>query len=56
MKTTRRELGLAAAAAALALNAEEADAQAQPANQRNSDALAKFEIPIATEPAFRFEP
>jgi hypothetical protein len=63
MKTTRRELGIAAAAAALALKA---DAQAPPLadpsklvhdlNQRNSETLAKFEIPIATEPAFRFEP
>jgi len=25
------------------------------ANQRNSEALAKFEIPIATEPAFQFK-
>lgn len=60
MKTTRRELATAALGAALAHNLE---AQAAPAltqqihdaNQRNSDTLSKFEIPISTEPAFRFE-
>jgi hypothetical protein len=60
MRTTRRELATAAIAATLARNVE---AQAAPdltkqihdANQRNSDTLTKFEIPISTEPAFRFE-
>ncbi len=60
MKATRRELVTAALALAVAPQAE-----AQPpdlaksirdANQRNSDTLTKFEIPIATEPVFRFEP
>jgi hypothetical protein len=60
---TRRELATASVAAALSV---EARAQTPPAaditkqihdaNQRNSDTLTKFEIPIATEPAFRFEP
>jgi hypothetical protein len=61
MKPTRRELATAAVAAALAGNAE-AQAPASDiakivhdANQRNSDTLTKFELPIATEPAFRFE-
>jgi hypothetical protein len=62
VKTTRRELGTVLAAAALGA---EAQAQTPPAdltkqihdaNQRNSELLAKYEIPIATEPAFRFEP
>jgi hypothetical protein len=61
MKTTRRELGAAVVAAALARDVE-AQAPAaditkliHDANQRNSETLTKFEIPIATEPAFRFE-
>jgi hypothetical protein len=60
MKPTRRELAAAAIAATFAGSLE---AQAAPditklihdANQRNSDTLSKFEIPISTEPAFRFE-
>jgi hypothetical protein len=61
MKTTRRELGIAAAAAAMAVASDPADAQTPPppvqeANRRNSETLTKFEIPISTEPAFRFEP
>lgn len=59
MKTTRREMA-AAALAALALKGAEQDADipklVHDANQRNSDTLTKFEIPIGTEPAFRFEP
>ncbi len=63
MTLTRREL---AAAAIAAVAAPSADAQTQQsasdlakvvhdANQRNSEALTKFEIPIATEPAFQFK-
>jgi hypothetical protein len=65
MKPTRRELATAVVAAALARNVEAKAAQnttspniarlVHDANQRNSDTLAKFELPIATEPAFRFE-
>jgi hypothetical protein len=61
MKTTRRELGTAALTVALARAAEAQAPDADltrlihDANQRNSETLAKFEIPIATEPAFRFE-
>ena len=65
MKLSRRELGVAAAGAALATRAA---AQPAPANtvdqakaaqealQRASEALTKFEIPMATAPAFRFIP
>jgi hypothetical protein len=68
MTLTRREL---AAAAVAAVAAPSAESQTQPsaadlaktdmakvvhdANQRNSEALTKFEIPIATEPAFQFK-
>jgi len=62
MTLTRREL---AAAAVAAVSAPSAESQTPPAsdvanavhdaNQRNSEALTKFEIPIATEPAFQFK-
>ncbi len=63
MKLSRREL---AAAVAGAVAAPSAESQAptpvgdlakvvHDANQRNSEALTKFEIPIATEPAFQFK-
>jgi len=61
MKPTRRELATAAVTAAIALNAKaqtpgtDITTLVHDANQRNSEALAKFEIPIGTEPAFRFE-
>jgi hypothetical protein len=62
MEMTRRELGMAAVGLAVGTDAEaQAPAAPDPAqavrdgNKRNSDALTKFEIPIATEPAFRFE-
>jgi hypothetical protein len=58
MKTTRRELGtvVVAAAAALGAEAQTPPPSVQDANRRNSDTLAKLEIPLTTEPAFRFEP
>jgi hypothetical protein len=60
MSMTRRELGMAAVGLAVAGDAE-AQAPADLAqvvregNKRSADALAKFEIPISTEPAVRFE-
>jgi len=63
MKLTRRELGAAAlgtvaAAGASAQTPAPADqtiAQlVRDTNRRNAEALAKFEIPIDTEPAFQF--
>jgi hypothetical protein len=63
MKLTRRQLG-ASAAATVAAAAANAQSPAPPdqsiaqvvrdANRRNSETLAKFEIPIGTEPAFQF--
>lgn len=65
MKLSRRDLAITAAvtlATAAAAQTTPAPltpvaqaAAAQEANQRASEALAKFEIPIATEPAFRFQ-
>jgi hypothetical protein len=64
MKLTRRELAIAAAGAAAIASQAESAAQTAPddamktvraTNERNSDLLAKFEIPIATEPAFQFK-
>jgi hypothetical protein len=68
MTLTRRELA-AAAMAAVAVPSVESQTPQPPAdlaktdmakvvhdaNQRNSEALTKFEIPIATEPAFQFK-
>jgi hypothetical protein len=62
MTLTRRELAAAAVAAVSAPSAEPQEPQSaadlakvvHDANQRNSEALTKFEIPIATEPAFQF--
>ena len=67
MTLTRRELAAAAVAAMAAPSAESQTPQpaadlaktdlakaVHDANQRNSEALTKFEIPIATEPAFQF--
>ncbi|HKD05284.1 MAG TPA: hypothetical protein VKB79_05205 [Bryobacteraceae bacterium] len=63
MKLTRRELGATAVATVAAATSQ---AQTPPppdqgiaqvvrdANRRNAEALAKFEIPIETEPAFQF--
>ena len=64
MKLTRRELGAAAvstvaAAAATAQTPAPADQNiaqtVRDTNRRNAEALRKFEVPIATEPAFQFK-
>ena len=68
MKLSRRELAAAAVAAVAAPSAESQAPQpasdlaktdlakvVHDANQRNSEALTKFEIPIATEPSFQFK-
>ena len=63
MKLSRRELAAAAVAGVVAPSGE---SQTPPpaqdlakvvhdANRRNADTLAKFEIPISTEPAFQFK-
>ena len=63
MKLTRRELGASAiavtalgvATAQTPSSADESIAQAvRETNRRNAEALAKFELPIDTEPAFQF--
>jgi hypothetical protein len=63
-KFTRRELGIAVAAAGtLAANAQtpgRSDDQpleksARERNAQNGETLAKFELPISTEPAFQFK-
>ncbi len=63
-KITRRRLmavSFTAGAGAAAASAQTAPAQANLAkatreqNQRAGDLLAKFEIPLATEPAFQFK-
>ena len=68
-KVTRRRLIVAAAGTALAAGraeAQSAPAQSPPVqtdlakaarelNQRSGEALAKFEIPLSTEPAFQFK-
>ena len=63
MTLSRRELAAAAVAAVVAPAVESQTPQpasdvakaVHDANQRNSEALTKFEIPIATEPAFQFK-
>jgi hypothetical protein len=68
MTLSRRELAAAAVAAVVAPSVESQTQQPasdlaktelakviHDANQRNSEALTKFEIPIATEPAFQFK-
>lgn len=61
MKLTRRQLaGMAVAAPALAQtqpadSPSGADQSARDNNKRNSDTLARVEIPVATEPAFQFK-
>ena len=67
-KITRRQLGIAiTAAAALSAAAQTPQAPARAAEKetlaksardaiaRNSQTLAKYEIPMATEPAFQFK-
>jgi hypothetical protein len=66
MKLSRRDLtGLAATGLAVqALTAQDPPAMPAPdwakaardAMQRNSETMAKFEVPMATEPAFLFKP
>ena len=59
MKISRRELGgLALAGAAAAQtppNEPDVQTLAQQQVTRNSETLLKFEIPIASEPAFQFK-
>ena len=62
MKLNRRQLAVLAVApvvdAVLAQTPPQATDLAKAAHENNrqiSDALAKFEIPIATEPAFQFK-
>lgn len=61
LKLTRRQLVIAAAAGSAALKAS---AQAEPQTaapaatdkvRQNAETLAKFAIPISTEPAFQFK-
>jgi hypothetical protein len=63
MKLSRRELaGLAATGLAARAQATQDTAKtdftklAHDAIQRNSEALAKVDVPMATEPAFLFKP
>ena len=66
MKLTRRDLVAAAAGAVLAAKAQAQPAgvpdgerdfskEARDAAQRNADAVAKLQVPMATEPAFQFK-
>ena len=58
---TRRKLAFAALGSAAALNRansqapEDLNATAKEQNRKNSEALAKFDLPISTEPAFQFK-
>ncbi|MGD1073620.1 MAG: hypothetical protein ABSB15_26220 [Bryobacteraceae bacterium] len=63
MKLNRRRLLQAAAGSALEARAQTTPAQetdptkaAHDANQRNAETLARFELPMSTEPAFEFRP
>ncbi len=66
MKLTRRELTLALASGAAALpqaaGAQQTEAPEQLRKaageriRRNSEALAKYPVPMTAEPAFSFEP
>jgi hypothetical protein len=66
MKLTRRQLVIAAAAGSTALKASAQSASTQTPTDRapqaatervrqNAETLAKFTIPITTEPAFQFK-
>ena len=63
MKTaiTRRRLALAALGSAAALNTaksqvpEDLNATAKEQIRKNSETLAKLDLPISTEPAFQFK-
>jgi len=62
MKITRRKLALAALGSAAVVRAAQAPGQAEDLNaaakeqlRKNSEALAKFDLPMSTEPAFEFK-
>ena len=61
MKLTRRQMmgaavaGSAVAAKALAQSPSDLTKQAHDNLQHNADTLAKFALPMATEPAFQFK-
>jgi hypothetical protein len=60
VKLTRRQIviaaaGSAAVAKALAQSTSDLEKTARDNVQRNADTLAKFAIPMATEPAFQFK-
>jgi hypothetical protein len=63
MKLTRRQLVIAAAAGSAVAKASAQSAPNQPTAsptatdrvRQNADTLAKFAIPITTEPAFQFK-
>jgi hypothetical protein len=67
-KTTRRQfagvtvgasvvvsIGAVAAIAQVPATAQDFDSAARESHQQNSDALAKFQIPMSLEPAFQFK-
>ena len=61
MKLSRRQLATLAAASAIRARAQapvsdpDLTQAARDSNKRNSDALAGYEIPLATEPAYQFK-
>lgn len=64
MKITRRQLAAAAAGSAVvalaaaqtpAPPARDFDAESRESHRANSDVLKKFDLPMATEPAFAFK-
>jgi hypothetical protein len=59
-KITRRQLagvaaGSVAAIAQVPATTQDLDNAARASHKENSDALAKFDIPISLEPAFQFK-
>jgi hypothetical protein len=62
MKITRRKLAFAALGSAAVVRAAQAPGQPEDLNaaaneqlRKNSEALAKVELPMSTEPAFQFK-
>jgi hypothetical protein len=62
MKITRRKLALAALGSAVVVRAAQAPGQPEDLNaaakeqlRNDSEALAKFDLPMSTEPAFEFK-
>jgi hypothetical protein len=62
MKITRRKLALAALGSAAVVRAAQAPGQPEDLNaaakeqlRKNFEALAKFDLPMSTEPAFQFK-